>query len=283
MIIMEDAAQIQGSVLIVDDEIDILEVLKEALSSEGYYCDTATNGTLALKLLDNQLYDILITDIIMTGIDGLELTHKAKQINPDVCVLIITGYIDNISYDKAIEAGATDFIKKPFTATEVIIRLKHIKMQQKLRAMAITDELTGLYNRRGFISLAEQQIKLARRFTKKVIMINIVLDNIEEINNKFGLKEGDAGLVDTANLIKMTFRDTDIIARIMGTRFTVIPIEYDDNNLNGITTALKQNIDKFNNSENRKYNLLISSKLSYCDPDSVLSTEELLADSDKSI
>lgn len=280
---MEDTSEAQGSVLIVDDEIPILEVLKEALNSEGYYCDTATNGDLALKLLDNRLYDIMITDVVMTGMNGLELTQKAKQTNPDMCVLIISGYIDKISYDRAIEAGASDFIKKPFTPTEVIIRIKHIKMQQKLRTMAITDELTGLYNRRGFISLAEQQIKLARRFLKKVVMVNIVIDNMEEINNNFGYEEGDASLIDTANLLIMTFRDTDIIARIMGAKFVIIPIEYDENSLNSITTALKQNIDKLNSSENRKYNLSISSRLSYCDPDSVLSTEELLADSDRSL
>ncbi len=70
-------------------------------------------------------------------------------------VIVMTGYVDDFSYDQAIDAGASDFIKKPFTLKELMMRIKHVRMQEKLRTISITDELTGLLNRRGFFALAQ--------------------------------------------------------------------------------------------------------------------------------
>ena len=153
---MHDSVIETGSVLIVDDETAILEILHETLSLEGYRCDKAASGDVAITMLKTVMFDIMITDIVMPGLGGLELTKQAKKLNPAMPVIVMTGFIDEFTYDKAIESGAADFIKKPFTAAELLMRIKHVIQQEKLRVMAITDELTGLLNRRGFFNLAEQ-------------------------------------------------------------------------------------------------------------------------------
>ena len=155
---MSDIVKTAGSILLVDDESVILEMLHETLTREGYRCDEAASGDVAVEMLKTRQFDILLTDIVMPGIGGLELAEQAKKLNPAMLIIIMTGYLNEFSYDKAIACGASDFIKKPFTPFELLIRIKHVRQQEKLRVMAVTDELTGLLNRRGFFSLAEQQM-----------------------------------------------------------------------------------------------------------------------------
>lgn len=130
----------KGSVLIVDNDRVLLGMLKEGLSTEGYLCETTTSTEAALEFINETFFDILVTDIIMPGMDGFELTEKAKRLRPDMAVVIMTGFIDDFSYDRAIEAGASDFIKKPFTLKEMKMRLRHVKLDEKSRKMKRPDD-----------------------------------------------------------------------------------------------------------------------------------------------
>jgi DNA-binding NtrC family response regulator len=121
------------SILVVDDDATLLDLLKSGLTSEDYDCETVTNAAAALEVIHQNSHGIMITDIDMPDMNGLELTKKAKTVNPHVKVVIMTGFIDKFSYDKAIEAGASDFIRKPFSLKELTIRIKHIRMQEELR------------------------------------------------------------------------------------------------------------------------------------------------------
>ena len=270
-----------GSVLIVDDESAILEMLHETLTREGYRCDEAASGDVAVEMLKTRQFDILLTDIVMPGIGGLELAEQAKKLNPAMLVIIMTGYINEFSYDKAITCGASDFIKKPFTPFELLIRIKHVRQQEKLRLMAVTDELTGLLNRRGFFSLAEQQMKMARRNKKRVYMVYIDIDNMKEVNDRLGHQEGDAALTDAAGLLKATFRDSDIIARIGGDEFVVIPVESEEASLKTITDRLQKNIEFHNQTTHRAHTLSLSFGISYFEPEEDNSLDRVLSRADK--
>ena len=90
------------------------------------------------------------------------------------------------------------------------------RMEEELRSLSLHDELTGLYNRRGFITLAEQQCKIADRMKREMMMIYIDLVKMKYINDTFSHQEGDRALIDTANILRNTFRPADIIARIGG-------------------------------------------------------------------
>ncbi|MEW6584650.1 MAG: response regulator, partial [Nitrospirota bacterium] len=140
----------KSSLIIVDDDLVFLTMLENGLSLEGYHCEIFLNASAAINRIQEAPFDILLTDISMPGMKGFDLTRQAKRIRSDMAIIIMTGFIDDFSYDSAIEAGASDFIKKPFTLKELVARIEHVKMHEYMRAISVTDELTGLYNRRGF-------------------------------------------------------------------------------------------------------------------------------------
>ena len=271
----------RNSVIIVDDDERLLEIFKTALSLEGYQCETASSAESALELINKTSFDIMLTDIRMPGIEGFELTHKAKKIIPDMAVIIMTAYAEEFSYDNAMEAGASDFIKKPFTLNELMARIQHVKLQEKVRTMAVTDELTGLYNRRGFFSLAEKLLQLCKREKKGIFMLYTDLDGLKKINDTFGHKEGDMALIDIANILRNNYRESDIIARIGGDEFVVIPIGTTEDSTKIATSRLQKSIEIHNSEINRSYKLSLSFGIAYYDPENSCSIDELLVQGDK--
>lgn len=269
------------SVIIVDDDEKLLEIFKTALSLEGYQCETASSAESALELINKTSFDIMLTDIRIPGIEGFELTHKAKKIIPDMAVIIMTAYAEEFSYDNAIEAGASDFIKKPFTLNELMARIQHVKLQEKVRTMAVTDELTGLYNRRGFFSLVEKLLQLCKREKKGIFMLYTDLDGLKKINDTFGHKEGDMALIDIANILRNNYRESDIIARIGGDEFVVIPIGTTEDSAKIATSRLQKSIEIHNSEINRSYKLSLSFGIAYYDPENPCSIDELLVQGDK--
>ncbi len=272
-----------NSVLIVDDDEGLLEMLQTAMSIEGYRCETAADVERALDLIKNVAFDIMIVDIKMPGMTGLELTERAKKIRPDMAAIVMTAYIEEFSYDSAIEVGASDFIKKPFTVRELIARLQHVKLQERLRSMSVTDELTDLYNRRGFFALAEQELKLANRLRRNVFLFYLDIDNLKDINDNNGHLEGDMIILETANILRRTFRQSDTIARIGGDEFVIILNGAKEADTGIITSRLQNNLEEFNKALNRGYKLSVSVGIALYNPENPASVDELLSQADKSM
>jgi len=156
-------------------------------------------------------------------------------------------------------------------------------MQDKLRMLSITDDLTGLYNRRGFFSLAEHQLKIAARTSKGLFLFYADIDNLKQVNDKFGHLEGDQLIIRTAGILKDGFRNSDIIARIGGDEFVIFPVEAEEGNSDVILTRLKNRIDKVNEEIAQKYPISLSIGKSYYDPSIPCSIEELLNRADMSM
>jgi two-component system cell cycle response regulator len=270
-----------NSIIIVDDDAILLTMLKENLLRDGYRCETADSAESALKLVRESSFDIMLTDITLPGMKGFELAERAKELRPDMAVIIMTGFVDDFSYDSAIEAGASDFIKKPFTIKELRARMEHVKMHEEQRVMTITDELTGLCNRRGFFTLVEQQIRLSKRLKKDIYMLYVDVDNLKMINDTMGHQIGDMALIDAANILKTTYRESDIIARIGGDEFVVAPIGTTAGRIKAVTARLDKNIERHNATEGRPYKLSLSFGVAHCGPGNVCSIDELLARAEK--
>ncbi|UCH81599.1 MAG: GGDEF domain-containing protein [Nitrospiraceae bacterium] len=151
----------------------------------------------------------------------------------------------------------------------------------RLHILSITDELTGLYNRRGFFKLAENRLMPAKRTEKKLMLLYADLDNMKEINDEYGHNEGDRMLIKTANILKITYRESDIIARIGGDEFVVFPVGSSEDHVDIIVNRLKENIDKYNKKNNNTYSLNISTGVATYDPHSVKSLEELISQADR--
>jgi two-component system cell cycle response regulator len=273
----------KNSILIVDDDEKLLDIFKTALSLEGYRCETAGSAEYALELINKIPFDILLTDIKMPGATGFELTEKAKKIRPDMAVIIMTAYIEEFAYNGALEVGASDFIKKPFTTKELIARIQHVKRQEEIRALSFTDDLTGLYNRRGFFTLVEQQLKLFKRQKKGIYMLYADVDNLKEINDILGHKEGDMALIDVADILRKNYREADIIARIGGDEFVVIPVETTGDNIDIISSRLQKSLKLHNAEKNHKYKLSISVGIAYYNPENPCSVDDLLVRADKAM
>ena len=271
----------QERILIVDDDILLLDTINSGLSLRGYQCKTAMSASIALELLSKDLFDMMIIDIVLPDMSGFELTTKAKKIKPDMAIIIMTGYIDEFSYEDAIESGASDFIKKPFSVKELIARIEHAKMHERLHDISLHDELTGLYNRRGFFTLAEHLLKTAKRQQAGLFMLYCDLDGLKGINDALGHQKGDWALIDTANILKETFRGSDIIARIGGDEFVVMPIETTGDNLEIVINRLQKAVEMDNAKSKREYKLSISTGTAYFDPLSPCTIDELLSQADR--
>ncbi|MBI1911694.1 MAG: sigma-54-dependent Fis family transcriptional regulator [Deltaproteobacteria bacterium] len=134
-------------ILITDDDMDLRELLTEAVRNWGYFVSVAKEGDEALRKLRMDRYDIVITDLMMPGMDGLSLLQKIKELDKEILVIIITGYATIETAVKAIEAGAYDYIAKPFRLDELMVVIKNACERLRLTSQnkALLDELRAAY------------------------------------------------------------------------------------------------------------------------------------------
>ncbi len=153
--------------------------------------------------------------------------------------------------------------------------------EDKLREMSLSDELTGLYNRRGFFSLIEQYIKIAKRQDKTVFVLFADVDSMKAINDKFGHHEGDMALKESAAILKETFRESDVVARVGGDEFAVISLEASQADMNRVVARLQEKLELHSSKSNRNYVLSMSWGISSFDPESLRSVDDVLSQADK--
>lgn len=120
-------------ILVVEDDELVRDMIKENVENAGYECTIAVTGVEALKILDEGKIkvDVIITDIRMPGLNGIELTMKVKE-NYDSDVIVMTGIVEDFTYEKVIESGASDFFQKPVNSRELILRLKRVLKERIL-------------------------------------------------------------------------------------------------------------------------------------------------------
>src|SRR6476659_4061225 len=133
---------------------------------------------------------------------------------------------------------------------------KHL--EEALRSLSLTDELTGLYNRRGFSTLAERHLSLARRTGQDLLLVLGDIDGLKLVNDTFGHAAGDQVVIDAATVLKGTYRRVDILARIGGDEFTAFPIEAGPESAEILTSRLQDNIAKHNERYTRPFRLSMS-------------------------
>jgi two-component system cell cycle response regulator len=268
-------------IMIVDDDVSILDVLQQSLSLEGYNCETFTRGEDALDALERMSAEVLLTDIVMPGMRGLELVSRAKHLHPSMTAILMTGFVEEFSYDEAIRSGAADFIKKPFTVQELLVRIRHAQQQDHLRELSITDELTGLSNRRGFFAFAQLQMKHARRNGERMVLFFADIDDLKTINDKFGHVAGDRALADAARIFSETFRDSDIIARMGGDEFALIVGNAPDPGIEIVLNRLEKRLAEYNASRDGSFRLSVSVGFSIFDPAKPFTVDDLIRQADE--
>ncbi|WP_022853457.1 GGDEF domain-containing response regulator [Thermodesulfatator atlanticus] len=214
--------------LVVDDEPLITEFIKTHLGTKGCQCDVALNGKEALELLNkNGPYTILITDIFMPEMDGLTLIKKAKEKWPELEIIAITAHGQKVKYRDVIEAGAGDFIRKPFEIDELEAKIARIlrekELRDKLKLMVQQDPLTGIYNRRYFEEKLTEECYKAWRQKYPLHLVMFDIDKFKQFNDSFGHQAGDRLLKRLAEiLVSSTRKYVDLPFRYGGDEFALI-------------------------------------------------------------
>lgn len=271
---------------------DIVETLREPLlvldadmkvlsANRAFYdtFDVTPSGTLGSPVyeLGNKQWDIprlrtLLEDILpeSSRFDGFEVVHDFERIGHKVMLLNAR----RICHD---EIGMQTIL----LAIEDITERK--RLEERLRTLSVTDELTGLFNRRGLFALADKLLALAKRQRKGMFMLYVDLDGLKVINDTLGHEEGDSALVDTANILRSNYRESDIVARVGGDEFVVFPVGATGDSTEAILARLQQVIAARRSESGRRYELSLSAGVAYFNPEAPASVGELLVQGDKSM
>lgn len=182
-------------ILIVDDDPIVMEVMKSLVSSYGYALATAEDGLQALAKLEVDHFPIIITDINMPNMNGMELLRYVKEHYPNTGVIVVTGLSEEYTYIDVINAGAIDFMTKPFNSSELLAKLRRVvreqTMMRELEKRSTCDALTGLYNRRHFDTKIVDEVQRATRQEYKIFLSLIDVDRFKGYNDTLGHQAGD--------------------------------------------------------------------------------------------
>lgn len=215
-------------VLIVEDSSVNGKLCERLLNKNGYETAICTDGESAIDFVNTNAPDLILLDIVMPGIDGYEFCKMIKN-HPKIKhtpIIFLSSMNDEQSIIKGFEYGAVDYITKPFRHQELLARTKtHIELKlakEKLLKMAITDELTGLVNRRYFMGRLLHEYERTKRYESVFTVLMIDLDYFKKINDTYGHQAGDTVLRAVSDAMKLSLRLSDIVGRIGGEEFAVI-------------------------------------------------------------
>jgi two-component system, cell cycle response regulator len=161
---------------------------------------------------------------------GLEIVRRLHDAAPEMPLVVLSALKDEGVAIQSLHEGAQDYLVKGELTSQLLWRavrhaMERQRLQLELRNLALVDELTGLSNRKGFDTLATHHVKLAARNGKPFLVGFIDLDGLKQINDTFGHQEGNRAIVETAGLLKDSFRQSDILARFGGDEFVVLVAE----------------------------------------------------------
>jgi two-component system, cell cycle response regulator len=224
------------SVLIVDDDCLVLERLQELVTAAGYPVRTADGGSAALKSLEYSPASIVVTDLNMSGMDGLDLCRRIRERTWPGYIYIVLLTVRDEEKDilAGLDAGADDYLSKRTSAAHFTARLRTAKRVialeyslkdalEKKRQLAMADALTGAYNRRYFVRHLGRELKRAQRFGGNVSLLLLDIDHFKAVNDTYGHAVGDVVLKTLFKQISNCFqRATDWCARLGGDEFAVV-------------------------------------------------------------
>ncbi len=278
-------------VLYVEDEMDhaiLIRELIEKIKNVHYELTHVQNLNETLLELNNNNYDIILLDLSLPDEQGVDTVARVCEQAPDIPVVVMSGTDDETMAIKALQKGAQEYLVKGKVQSHALSRiLRYAIMRHKgrveLQSLSLVDDLTGLYNKRGFILFAQQQLSLSVRAKRGMILFFIKLNGLKEIKDKSGHQSGDLALIETASILKEVFRDSDIVGRHAEDEFTAIAIESFDANNEIIITRLQDDLYSSNKQANRLYELSLSIGTAYYDTEELCSIEKLINRAEESM
>lgn len=238
------------------------------------------------KHIGDKLPDVIILDLTLPDGKGLSVFLEVYHMAPTVPIIVITKKDDLKLGVQVMQEGAQDCLVKTDIDAYLLNRSMHyaIGRQQhlkELRSFSIIDELTGLYNRRGFLTLVEQQFKMAERTEQSLLLVFADLDGLKSINDTFGHHRGDLALMETAHVLREAFRETDILARLGGDEFVVLMVSGKETHAESALGRFQKTLDEHNSYRGRDFKLSVSIGMAVYEPSSPCSIGDLLEKADK--
>jgi len=275
-------------ILLVEDNKDYAYAVKMLLgevSSEAYDLIHVMCIADAIKQLDHGVFDVILLDLNLPDSAGYETFANMHTHSPETPIVVMSSDDDTALAVRTVREGAQDYLVKGEESLKPLTRAIHYaierqKAQSRLQNLSLVDELTGVYNRRGFMTIAYQQTKLAQRTQSPWVIVFADVDGLKKINDTFGHLEGDQVLREVARLLKSTFRESDVIARIGGDEFAVMAFAATETLASSFTRRLQAMVDTVNASPGRRYRLAISLGLAHYDPLNPRRVEDVLAQAD---
>jgi len=214
-------------VLVVDDDEFVRMHLSVLVKALGYSCLTSGGSEEAVKILEFKPVDIVLSDVVMPGMDGMALLAYIREHHKDTDVIISTGFSQTANYAEVIKAGAIDFIKKPIDPAELEAKMaraiRERTLVRELERLSMHDALTSLLNRRSFDERFPYEVGRAHRQNYSLILALIDVDNFKEYNDEHGHQAGDEVLISLGTILAECTRDkVDMCFRLGGDEFCVL-------------------------------------------------------------
>jgi len=279
-------------VLLVESEREYLDELRARLGDvrSGGGIDLEWAGELgqALARLTQGGIDAILLDLELPDSQGMVTFERTYAFAPDVPIIVLTDIADEEVAVSTVQGGAQEFLVKQELVPAVLGRsvrhaIERHRLLSALRSLSLIDDLTGLYNRRGFADLGEQYLKLARRTARGVTMVFLDLDRFKTINDSLGHHVGDQALMKVADILRATFRRSDIVARLGGDEFAVLALEASGESSELLLDRLRERFQDFNRTSHEPYQLVVSIGMARHDGDARIRLEDLLAEADSAM
>ncbi|MBA4156821.1 MAG: GGDEF domain-containing response regulator [Gemmatimonadetes bacterium] len=275
-------------VLLVEDDEDDYVLTRELLEEiEGAQFDLQWAGSLnaGRRELTEGGHDVCLVDFHLGEGNGIDLLREMVERGVQTPLILLTGQNDRKTDLEAMRSGATDYLVKGEITAPVLERAiryacERHRLLEQIRTMSLMDELTGVHNRRGFFTLAEQQIRIAERKERNTVLLFADLDGMKEINDRFGHQEGDSALIEAARVLRATFRQTDVVARLGGDEFVMLGVEACPGSAEIMVSRLIANIEASNAAPDRAYPLSMSTGCICYNPTHRRTLDSLLAEAD---
>ncbi len=220
------------NVLVVDRDKTVRDLLKQELGLAGYKVWATDDAEQGLTWVKEIPFGVILTDLKISGVNGIELMRKFKEMRSEASVIAIIPYNSlKLAIDAMSKGDVFEYITKPFNIEEVKLILRRVVDRQYLlrqagqkelyQELAIQDGLTGIYNRRYLDEVLRREVERAKRYNQPLSLLMIDLDNFKKYNDTYGHVAGDELLKKTANFLVEAIRSVDMVFRYGGEEFTI--------------------------------------------------------------
>jgi diguanylate cyclase (GGDEF)-like protein len=236
--------------LVEDDEDDYvltLDLLAEGFGSR-FTVEWASTRMAGLDRLTEKCFDVALLDYNLGSETGIDLLREARSRGCRTPVIMLTGQDDRATDLNAMHAGAADYLVKGRVTADMLERAiryarERHRLLEEISALSLEDELTGLHNRRAFMTMADQRLQLLERSGSLCLLIFADVDGLKAANDTIGHEAGDRLLVDAARALQAAFRRTDLVARMGGDEFVVLADGATEHDVEQVLAKLQQQID----------------------------------------